>query len=449
MSLLRLIIIGVFMELLYLSFYFVSESPNEVLLFIGVNAVAFVLYALLVYQLQKSEMPASNNLMYWIVGFGILFRLTLIFHLPVGSDDIYRYVWDGKVAAHGINPFAYAPTDSSLNFLHTDVLPAKMNFPHMRALYPPLAQALFFISNRLFGDSISGLKLLLVLADILAILLLVQLSRSYDAETLRPALRGSGFGVAELSTLIYSWSPLPVMYFGLDGHVDALGIPFLLLFLYLIAKNKHIAAASSLGLSVLAKLYPLFVVPFLFSTTNGWKKIFLPVIPLTLLIISYWLYWEPTGGLFESFVVFNSTFEFNGSVFQILYAILQSNQKAHLASTFFFVFFVGCIFVIKRPMLDKVFLAFLGFFVFAPVVQPWYLTWLAALISLRWSTAVFVLLGLSNLSNLTVYQYRMNGIWQDNSLVLLIEYLPFYCLLFWEIVRGKFSVFSTTPVPSG
>jgi len=52
---------------------------------------------------------------------------------------------------------------------------------------------------------------------------------------------------------------------------------------------------------------------------------------------------------------------------------------------------------------------------------------------------VFVLLGLSFISNLVVYQYRMTGVWEDQPLVLLAEYLPFYVMLVREIVRGTFS----------
>ncbi|MEO8167364.1 MAG: hypothetical protein ABI623_03895, partial [bacterium] len=85
---------GVILELLYLSFYFLPESADEVLLFIAVNAAAFLLYSFLLYWFRKnkSESTPTNNLG-WIIGFAILFRVTLLFHSPVGSDDIYRYVW--------------------------------------------------------------------------------------------------------------------------------------------------------------------------------------------------------------------------------------------------------------------------------------------------------------------------------------------------------------------
>lgn len=423
MSLRTLVIVGALMELIYASFYFVHESPTEVLLFIAVQTAAFVLYAAVFFRL-RAQPTAEASLLKWIIGFAVLFRVTLLFHQPVGSDDIYRYVWDGKVAAHGINPFAFAPADSTLRHLHTEELPSKINFPSMRTIYPPLAQVLFFFSNKLFGDSISGLKFLLVLADLATILVLILLTRSQQTQL--------------TSVLLYAWSPLPILYFGLDGHVDALGIPFLLLAMLFVLRKKMVSGAVSLGLAALAKLYPLFVAPLLFPEGRGWKRVLLPLIPALMLLIGSLLYWEPTGGLIESFIVFNSTFEFNGSIFSLVYEIVGSNRQAHVASTLLFLVWLLGVFFLKRSFIEKVFLAFMGFVLLAPVVQPWYLTWLAALITLRWSVAVFVLLGLSNLSNFVVYEYRLAGVWEDNRAMLLLEYVPFYVLLAFEMARGRF-----------
>lgn len=416
-----LIIVGVVMEAGYISFYFVRESPTEVLLFIGVHTLAFLLLALMWWKSRTTHLhPESSRL---IIGFAVLFRLTLVFHPPVGSDDIYRYVWDGKVAAHGINPFALAPTDSSLAHLHTVDLPSKINFPAMRTIYPPLAQGVFYSSNLLFGDSLVGMKLLFILADVLTILLLFKLLE-----------------VQPDKLLLYAWSPLPVMYVGLDGHVDALGIPLLLLSLYLIQRHKLLTGAVSLGFAALAKLYPLFLAPFLAHRAKGWRRIAMPAVPVVLLLLGCWLYWEPTGGLIESFIIYNTTFEFNGSLFQLVYAFIGSNEKAHLVSAILFVVWWGTVFALDRSLLEKTFLTFVGFIVCAPTVHPWYLTWLAVLLTLRWSTAVFVLLGFSAFSNWVVYHYRLTGVWETDALLLVIEYVPFYVLLVREVMQGTFSL---------
>ena len=36
---------------------------------------------------------------------------------PQGSDDLYRYIWDGRVQAAGIDPYAYSPAAPQLAFL--------------------------------------------------------------------------------------------------------------------------------------------------------------------------------------------------------------------------------------------------------------------------------------------------------------------------------------------
>jgi hypothetical protein len=416
------------MELCYLSFYFVGETPDEVLAFIVVSVIAYAMLAFIIYQHRSVDKGASsdNRILALIIGFAILFRLTLVPHAPVASDDIYRYIWDGKVAAHGINPFALSPNDSTLEFLHTTDLPSKVNFPDMRTIYPPLAQIFFLASHTLFGDSIAGMKFLLAVIDVLTIVLLVFLLRQFNLESEK--------------VLLYAWSPLPIMYFGLDGHIDALGILLLLLFILLMGKRENITGVFSLGLAALAKLYPLFT--FLLRMDSGLKRFLIPAIPVVLLALGYSLYREPTGGLFESLAVFSAKWEFNGSVSEILYLFFDSHVDAHVICAVLFLIWLGCVFLLDRTLVEKIFLAFLGFIVLTPVVQPWYLAWLAAVIVLRWSVAVFVLLGLSTLSNFVVYDYRQTGIWQDRVPLLLIEYLPFFALLAWEVVRGKFRVSS-------
>lgn len=426
MSLKRLVFAGCGVELCYLSFYVAGSSPASVLVFIAVNALAYMVLAYVVHRFRSSVNGSTPKFIAVVLGFGLLFRLTVVPLQPVASDDIYRYVWDGKVAAHGINPFALAPTDPSLQHLHTDVLPSKINFPHMRTIYPPLAQVLFFSSNLLFGDSLIGLKCLLILFDLVTVWLLTLLLKQFNLN-------------AAFVTL-YAWSPVPIMYFGLDGHIDALGIPFLLAAILLAARNRHVAGAVSLGFAALAKLYPLFIAPMLFRVVSRVRKFWVPAIPVIMLTTGCWLYLEPTGGLYESFGIFNSTWEFNGSVFSILYSILHSNEQAHLVSGVLFFLWIGWIALMNRELLEKVFLGFLGFIILAPVVHPWYLSWLAALIVLRWSTAVFVLLGLSNLSNIVVYQYQKTGVWQFQLWIGMLEYIPFYALLVWEIVRGRSAV---------
>ena len=51
-------------------------------------------------------------------------RLVCLFSPPFLSTDIFRYVWDGRVQAAGINPYRYIPADPHLAFLRDlDIYP--------------------------------------------------------------------------------------------------------------------------------------------------------------------------------------------------------------------------------------------------------------------------------------------------------------------------------------
>jgi hypothetical protein len=81
---------------------------------------------------------------------------------------------------------------------------------------------------------------------------------------------------------------------------------------------------------------------------------------------------------------------------------------------------------------EKIFLACLGLVLFSPLVHPWYLLWLAVLMVIRWSPSVFLLLGLSTISNIIVYRYTTTGEWIDDPWIVAAQYVPFALALVWE-----------------
>jgi hypothetical protein len=148
-------------------------------------------------------------------------------------------------------------------------------------------------------------------------------------------------------------------------------------------------------------------------------------------------FYEPSWGVVESLTTFGSRWEFNGSIFSITYFLTGSNEAAHIVSGVLIALYIGTLALMDRPLLEKVFWGFVGFMLLSPVVHPWYLTWLAALLALRWSPGVFVFLGMSAIANIVVYQYRSYGVWIDQPVILVCEYLPVFVLLAREIFRGE------------
>jgi hypothetical protein len=68
--------------------------------------------------------------------------LALVLAPSVLSDDLYRYLWDGRVLRAGFDPYAFAPSDPALAALRDEHW-AHINHPQIPTIYPPIAQGLF------------------------------------------------------------------------------------------------------------------------------------------------------------------------------------------------------------------------------------------------------------------------------------------------------------------
>ncbi|MFL6245214.1 MAG: hypothetical protein ACJ74H_04260 [Thermoanaerobaculia bacterium] len=151
-----------------------------------------------------------------IITLAIFLRALLLFHEPLLSGDVYRYLSDGRVSASGANPYAYTPTDP------------RINHPEIRSIYPPLAQLLFRAVHQL-----TAWRLLLIAADLAAIVL----------------LRGHG-------ALAYATCPLVLFEGTWSGHIDLLAGVLLGIAL---ARRSTIAGGLAAGLKVI----PIVAMPVL------------------------------------------------------------------------------------------------------------------------------------------------------------------------------------------
>ena len=100
---------------------------------------------------------------------GALLRATLLWRQPDLSDDVYRYLWDGRVARAGISPYADTPDDPALSNVDP-ALRARVAHRDMRTVYPPAAQAVFRALGG--GGNLFLLKSFLAAADLAIVALL-------------------------------------------------------------------------------------------------------------------------------------------------------------------------------------------------------------------------------------------------------------------------------------
>ena len=148
-----------------------------------------------------------------IIGLGILFRLTSFGAAPTLSDDIYRYVWDGRVQAGGTNPYRYAPANEALLHLRDSEIYPKINHRSLHTIYPPLAQLLFRISHTVW-PSVWSVKLFVAAFDVLCAWFLIGLLRLFDQDA--------------RNLLFYFWHPLLLIEGSGNGHIDVVAVALMM-----------------------------------------------------------------------------------------------------------------------------------------------------------------------------------------------------------------------------
>jgi alpha-1,6-mannosyltransferase len=201
--------------------------------------------------------------------FAALFRLSIIFFPPHLSDDIYRYIWDGRVQAAGINPYRYIPADESLAHLRDEKIYPNMNRrDYAHTMYPPVAEAAFLLITR-FSESVTWMKTAMVGFEAVAVWAVVQLLVS--------------FGFARQRVLIYAWHPLVVWEFAGSGHVDALAIAFIALALLVHRKHGETSTGFFLACATCVKLFPAVLLPA-FYMRGRWR---MPLAFVATILITY------------------------------------------------------------------------------------------------------------------------------------------------------------------
>src|SRR5215211_2454643 len=78
----------------------------------------FAIYLLACYVATRKQAPTTRMTKYLLAGivfiFAAAFRFDLVAERPYLSTDVYRYVWDGRVQARGINPYRFSPSAPEL-----------------------------------------------------------------------------------------------------------------------------------------------------------------------------------------------------------------------------------------------------------------------------------------------------------------------------------------------
>lgn len=220
----------------------VADSRQPHLAYIGLFGALFLLYLGATWLVLRRGAD-DRLLLVLVLGFGLLFRASVLASPVVLSSDIYRYLWDGRVQRAGFSPYSYPPAATELQALRDDTIYPFINRPTKRTVYPPGTQAVFALVAHLAPDSIPAWRVFMLGADAVTVgFLLVLLRRA---------------GVTPAASIVYAWSPLVVFEGVQAGHVDLATVPLVLAALAWRQRGSSVGAGVALGAAVLMKLYPV------------------------------------------------------------------------------------------------------------------------------------------------------------------------------------------------
>jgi hypothetical protein len=329
--------------------------------------------------------PTVSAVLLW----AFLIRLPFLLTTPSLSDDIYRYVWEGRVVAEGMDPYDLAPDSPALASLARGAPEwASVNHPDLPALYPAAAQWVFAALSTVLPEE-RFFRLFFLLCDLGVCLVLLGLLRG----------RGDPAGLV----LLYAWHPLAAVEVASSGHFDPLAMLPLLAGLLLWEKGWAKRAFFLWGLAAalkfvggLASLFALGVLWRQRDLRGAAFGLLLTASPLLLFSLLFAL----DGSLpLGSAAVYGKHWMNYGSVHALL-SFLVGVHPARALCVFLGGLFLAWLLVRGERPTRGFSLLFLGMLLLSPVVHPWYGLWLLALLPLWPRLDLFALVSLLPLSYL-------------------------------------------------
>ena len=374
--------------------------------FLAVAALQCAVYLIAVWSVWSGGV--SRRVFFGIAAVAVLLRLPVVCAPPYLSTDVYRYVWDGRVIAAGINPYRYVPADPQLQSLRDSDIFSNINRADSAVtIYPPLAEAIFWAVTRV-SESVTAMKAAMVAFEIITFALLTRLLAVEGLPTAR--------------VIVYAWHPLPLWEFAGSGHIDAALIALVVTALWAAQRGRDGLAGLSLAGATLTKLYPAFLLPALYRRW-GWS---MPTAFAAAVIVGYLPFigvgWRVFGFLpgyagEEGFDAAGTGFYLLGLLQQFL-PLAQLNGRAYAIGAAAILVALGAAIMVRHnagrsPIAAATVLATI-FMVLVSPHYPWYFTWLIVFacftrsLALLWLTTACLLLYLAPVeSHIVRNDYRL------------------------------------------
>lgn len=406
--------------------YFVARENTWLLL-----SLYTLLFASVVVIIRNTSTEDVDLGYYW----GVLLRVLLIASIPKLSDDVYRFIWDGRLLLNFEDPYKYLPAHYLGQGLTgiTQGLYDQLNSPDYLTVYPPLNQVIFFIST-LFSPgsivwSIVILRVIMIVFELGNISLIRKLLRHYKL----PQAYG----------LIYVLNPLVLFEVTGNLHFEGILVYFLLAAIWQYEQGKLHKSAIFFGLSVATKFLPLIFLPLLLRKIGLKKTMIYGLIVGATLSVTFLplINTAHIWAIKDSIELYFQKFEFNGSIYYLArwygfetegHNIIAKSGKWMMYATTATIFLYSLISK-KKDWPRQMVWVWTLYLLFATTVHPWYIIPLLAVavfskvrFPFLWSYLIFL-----------TYANYLGGEYTDRIEVVIVEYSLVGLIALWEVFGGS------------
>ncbi len=365
-----------------------------------------------------------------LAGFGV--RVISFGFRPSMESDYYRFLWDGAVTAHGLNPYRHAPKNildrlstekgggkketagheqiepkpthtakERVGVLYLEIgergreVLKRINAPGVRTIYPPVTQLLLAVAHVLSPFRTTGLRLLYLFFDLIGLILLYFLFRT--------------FSMSPILTSVYWLNPIVIRQIYQGLHMEVLLFPILLLAIYLAYRRMVIGSLVVLVLAVGMKIWPVVLLPLFVRYFWSDKQSLIISVPVVLIgfgVLSYlmmvkplepdagWLaygrHWRSHAGLYSIFLHGAQWLSMQGLKFGMVPAVVAKACSAFCVGGVL-VWFLWEPITTERDLIVNSFWIVFWLFVLIPSPFPWYVLWFVPFFAFYQVLPVFLL----------------------------------------------------------
>jgi alpha-1,6-mannosyltransferase len=392
-----------------------GDQTGRIPSFLAIYALAFAAYLAALHAARG--LSARGLRMALLVS--MAWRAALVTVPPLLSDDLYRYVWEGRIQLHGGNPYAWDDRPDSPKWATLrDAVWERLNHKDYTAIYPPLWQ----LATRgvvALDDSPTAMKAFVVVCEALMLLALGRLLRVR--------------GLPPERILVAAWSPLSLLEIAGSGHNEAFGLLFLVLSLLALETRRPLASALAAALAFQSKLVPGFV-------AAAWWRRYRPFHWLAAVVVAGLLalpYASAGVGLWQSLDKYGRYWLFNETLFAPLAAVAGSHEAAVAIAAGLVVLVAVTLGARRTEPVAAALGVLTAWLLLTPNVLPWYALWLVPLLALRETPAVLLFTGTVVLAYLVYPGWLLGGPWHISWGVRALEYGPCVAVMALDWVRSR------------